>query len=177
MGEMHVRGNLLRVSQSDDWLDRLDDSKEQARIDLASLVRLRANLLAPDEKALLEAYLKGGSSLRQLARLTAMKPSSAWRRVRRIIKRLHASAGLLCLEGPCGLSMEELAIVKDHVVRGFSIRDISRTRKRSYYHIRSTIRRALTLTPADLARKARETEPKSVRRSPRRVNSKNGSLT
>jgi hypothetical protein len=121
-------------------------------MDLAELVRLRANLLAYDERTLLEAYLKGGNSLRQIARLAGMKPSTAWRRVRRIIKRLVASADLFCLEGPCGLSVDELAIVKDHLVRGYSIWDISRTRKLTYYRTRNIIVMARALARAHRAR-------------------------
>jgi DNA-binding CsgD family transcriptional regulator len=116
--------------------------------DLAEMARLKGNLLAPEERVLLEAYLRGGNSLRQIARLTGMKPSTAWRKVRRIAGRLYASADLIRLEGPGGLSVDELAIVKDHWVRGLPISSISRTRKMSYYRVRNIILTARTLCRA-----------------------------
>ena len=115
---------------------------EQAKRDLAEIMRLRANLLAGDDRILLEAYLKGGGSVRQIARLAGVKPSSVWGRIRRIIRRLYDSTYLLCVEDPCGLTAAELAIVKDNLVRGLSIKDISRKRNLSYYRVRSTILKA-----------------------------------
>jgi hypothetical protein len=149
MGEMDTRGDPLRALKPG---DRWGMPDEQAKMDLAELVRLRANLLAPDERTLLEAYLKGSNSVRQIARLSGMKPSSAWRKVRRIIKRLVASAELFCLEGPCGLSVDELAIAKDHLVRGLSLWDISRARKLTYYRTRNIILKAKAVARANRER-------------------------
>ncbi len=143
-----------------DRLDRFGDAEDKARLDLAELMRLKGHLLAPEERTLLEAYLKGSNSVRQIARLAGMKPSSAWRRVHRLIRRLHASAHLVCLERSRGLTVDELAIVKDYVVRGLSMYAISRNRKLSYYRVRNVIMAARALTRASYARPKRSPRPR-----------------
>jgi hypothetical protein len=136
-------------------------------MDLFELVRLQGHLLSPDERSFLEAYLRGSNSLRQVARLTGTKPSTAWRRVRRLVRRLHACASLVCLEEPCGLTVDELAIVKDHVARGLSIEAISRARKLSYYRVRNIILTARTLNRADGAQGRRRRPSRTrTRREP-----------
>jgi hypothetical protein len=156
MGEMDARSG----SATRDRLDHSDEVEDKARLDLAELMRLKGHLLAPEERTLLEAYLKGSNSLRQIARLAGMKPSSAWRRVRRLARRLHASASLMGLETSHGLTVEELAIVNDHVIRGLSMYAISRRRRLSYYRVRNIILASRALTRASYAR---------PRRTPRRT--------
>jgi hypothetical protein len=169
MGEMDARGELSRTPNAPRGPDRLKESDQWGRMDLVDLVRLKGHILEPEERSLLEAYLKGSNSLRQIARLTGMKPSSAWRRVRRLVKRLHACTSLACLEEPCGLTVDELAIVKDHVMRGLSIRDISRARKLTYYRVRNIILAAKVLTHADCMRprrrRRRRARPSFIRRT------------
>ena len=155
MGEMDMKDKPSSRSLFRGRPERFDDFEDKTRLDLAELVRLKGHLLAPDERTLLEAYLKGSNSLRQIARLAGVKPSSVWRRVRRLVKRLYASANLVCLEQSRGLSVEELAIVKDHVVRGLSMYAISRSRRLSYYRVRNVILAAKALTRASYARPSR----------------------
>ncbi len=150
-----MRGDTSRAASTHDWLNEPEGADARARMDLFELVRLKGHLLLPEERSFLEAYLRGSNSLRQIARLAGMKPSTAWRRVRRLARRLYAGANLVCLEQPCGLTAEELAIVRDHVVRGFSMQEISRIRKLSYYRVRHIILTAKTLTHADRARGGR----------------------
>jgi hypothetical protein len=68
-----------------------------------------------------------------------------------------------------------LAIVKDHVVRGLSMREISRARKLSYYRVRSIILAAKTLTRADRARGRRPLTSRTRARLAARVESSDGS--
>jgi hypothetical protein len=177
MGEHDMRGDPSNGSVSRDWLDRFEDFEDKARLDLADLVHLKGHLLAPDERSLLEAYLKGSNSLRQIARLTGVKPSSAWRRVRRLAKRLHASANLTCLEKSRGLTVDELAIVKDHAIRGLTIGDISRSRNLSYYRVRNIILMAKALTRADCAPSGSGTGFKAGSRRIQGTESQDGSST
>jgi hypothetical protein len=93
-------------------------------------------------------YLESGSSLSQMARLTGMQVSSMARRVRRIIERLCDETYILCLDHSAGFSALELAIVKDHFVRGLSLRRISRNRNLGYYRVRRAAAKARHLAAA-----------------------------
>jgi DNA-directed RNA polymerase specialized sigma24 family protein len=115
---------------------------EAARRELGDVLRLRAALLTGEDRVLLEMYLEGGKSCGRIARLRGVKTSSIWRRVRRIISRLSDPTYSLCVQEPGGLSALDLAVVKDHFVRGLSIASISRNRHLTYYRVRSTIRKA-----------------------------------
>jgi hypothetical protein len=134
-------------AEVDGWPIRSEDVRWQREVDVASLAPLKGRLLDPGDKAILEAYLKGSSSLRQIARLAGIQPSSAWRKIRRIVRRLNASASVTCLQGHPDLTAEELAIVKDHLIRGYSIRRIAQARNLSYYRVRRIILRARALSP------------------------------
>lgn len=103
------------------------------------LLRIRAELLVGQDRALMKLYLEGGNSFRRIARLTRHYPSSVARRIRRITKRLLDETYPLCLQNRAAFSVFELAVIKDHFVRGYSCDRISRRRHTSSYRIRTII--------------------------------------
>jgi hypothetical protein len=86
-----------------------------------------------------------------MARLTGMQASSIGRRIRRIIARLCDETYVLCLNRPGGFSTLELAIIKDHFVRGLSLRRISANRHLGYYRVRRAAAKARHLAAVQLA--------------------------
>ncbi len=112
---------------------------QQDRIDQ---LRARAHLLSDEDRTLLAMYLDAGSSFRQIARLTAMSPSTVSRRVRRIVHRLSNNIYTACLRNRHRFSNSELAITRDYFIRGLSARRISRNHHVSYYSVLAVVERA-----------------------------------
>lgn len=113
--------------------------REPPSRDPGELLRIRAAQLVGEDRALMALYLEGCNSYRQIARLTGQYPTSVARRIRRITRRLLDETYPLCLRNRAAFSVFELAVIKDHFVRGHSCQKISRERHASYYRIRSII--------------------------------------
>ena len=71
-----------------------------------------------------------------------MNRSSVGRRIRRIIRRLSDPTYLLCLESRSGFSDLEMAVIRDHFIRGLSLRRIARDHKLCYYRARVIVEKA-----------------------------------
>ena len=112
---------------------------ESDRRDRCELLRLRATHLAGEDRALMTLYLEGGNSFRQIARLAGEHPTSVARRIRRITRGLLDETYPLCLQNRDAFSVFELAVIKDHLVRGFPYREISRRRHASLYRVQSIV--------------------------------------
>lgn len=110
--------------------------------DLLEILRMRADLLAGEDRTLMQMYLDSGHSFRQLAQLTGSSPSTIARRIRRIAERLTDNIYFVCLRRRRRFRGRELAIVRDHFVRGLSLMHISQSRNISYYTIRRIIAKA-----------------------------------
>lgn len=122
-------------------------------------LRIRTTQLVGGDRALMTLYLEGSNSFRRIARLTGQNPTSVARRIRRITRRLLDETYPLCLQNRAAFSTFELAVIKDHFVRGYSCDKISRRRRASSYRIRTII-----LTAKHFAASASRCEP-SPRRS------------
>ena len=110
--------------------------------DVAEILRHRTGLLADDEKALMRMYLDGGQSVRQIARLAGTSPTTISRRVRGIAKRLVDRTYLACVGGKSEFNTLDLAVIRDHFVRGLSLGRISRRYGLTYYRVRATAQKA-----------------------------------
>lgn len=139
-------------------MDNSFASRRTARRDVIELLRRRAGLLAADDRALLETALDSGRSVRQIARLTKANPSTIARQLRRIAARLTDETFFCCLRHRGRFRCGELAILRDHFVRGRSVAQISRNRNLSAYRVRCTIRKARRLA----ARESTIPNPKSA---------------
>ncbi|MBN1363008.1 MAG: hypothetical protein JW993_20585 [Sedimentisphaerales bacterium] len=110
--------------------------------DVRELFRLRGNLLGGEDRALIAMYLEGGETVRRIATLAAVNPSSVARRIRAIIQRLTDPTYPVCLAHRQQFSTLELRVVKDYFVRGLSISKIRRRRNLGRYRVRAAIRKA-----------------------------------
>jgi len=126
---------------------------ESGRRDRCELLRLRATHLAGEDQALMALYLEGGNSYSQIARLTGEYSTSVARRIRRITRRLLDETYPLCLRNRAAFTVFELAVIRDHFVRGHSCQKISRERHASYYRIRSIILTAKHLVASAASRR------------------------
>ena len=130
-----MRLDRVPISQA----DVRDIAVQQDRIDR---LRARAYLLGDKDRTLLAMYLDAGSSVRQIARLTAMSPSTISRRIRRIIHRLSNDIYTACLRHRHRFTDLELAITRDYFIRGLSARRISREHNISYYSVLAAVEKA-----------------------------------
>jgi len=128
-----------------DVLERLEPTElDTARIpdrrEVVELLRARLDLLSGVDRALLKMYLEAGSSFDQLARLAGMNRSTVCRRIHRILRRLCDATYARCQRGP--FSNLELAILRDHFVRGLSVKRIGREYGLGDYRVRTLVEKA-----------------------------------
>ena len=116
--------------------------------DVRELLRLRGNLLTGEDRALIAMVLDGGETVRRIATLAAVTPSCIARRIRAITQRLADPTYSVCVASKSEFTSLELAIVKDHFVRGLSTERIRCNRNLSYHRVRATIRKAREYTAA-----------------------------
>ena len=110
--------------------------------DFTETLAQRIPLLAGEERALIGLYLDDGHSFGQIARLIGTSPTTIARRIRRIARQLTDETYPLCLANKSAFSRSELAIIRDHFVRGRTFGQISRRRGITYYRVRTTILKA-----------------------------------
>ncbi len=110
--------------------------------DAADQLRPLADLLVGDDRTLLMMYIQAGCSFHQLARLTGMNRSSVGRRIRRMIRRLSDPTYTLCMDDRWGFSDVERAVIRDHFIRGLSLKRICRDHQICCYRARVIIEKA-----------------------------------
>lgn len=112
------------------------------RRELAETLLLRIPLLEGEERVLMTLYLEDGHSFGQIAHLTGTRATTVSRRIRKIVRRLTDETYRRCMNPQPIFDKTELAVIRDHCVRGLSGREISRRHRMSYYRVRSIIQRA-----------------------------------
>lgn len=113
-----------------------DKKNNRAQIEL---LRGRLNLLYGKDKFLMTLYLKNGYSIFQISRLTALCETSIARRISRLTKKLLEGRYITCLRNRDKFNRYQMAIAKDYFLTGLSMREITKKRRRSFYHVRETI--------------------------------------
>jgi hypothetical protein len=106
------------------------------------VLRMRAHLLAGEDRALVAMYLEHGSSLRQIARLMGLTHQNVGRRIRRILRRLADDTYGICLGNRDEFNGRELSLLKDYLVDGVPAARISRHRGVTPYRVKVTLEKA-----------------------------------
>ena len=110
------------------------------------LLESRIELLAGTEKLLMTMYLKNGNSFYQMARLAGVNEVTIARRIHKIIKRLLDGEYITCLRNRDKFSNCEMAVAKDYLLTGLSMREIARHRRCSRYRVRQTLGKVLAIS-------------------------------
>jgi len=110
------------------------------------LLESRIELLAGTEKLLMTMYLKNGNSFYQMARLAGVNEVTIARRIHKIIKRLLDGEYITCLRNRDKFSDCEMAVAKDYLLTGLSMREIARHRRCSRYRVRQTLGKVLAIS-------------------------------
>ena len=109
--------------------------------DRIELLRARAQILGGKDKALMEMYLKNGSTLNQMARLAGVSEATISRRVHRLVGRLLDGEYIRCLHKRGQLDLLEQAIARDYFLGGLSQKKIALRREVTAYHVRKTLKK------------------------------------
>jgi lambda repressor-like predicted transcriptional regulator len=102
----------------------------------AQALRDRAGLLCDDERALVEALLEHGHSMRALARLMGLWPSTLRRRLDRVVTRMASPKFTFFAARMPGLSHARRRVGRACVLHGMSLRRASRELRMSHHTIR-----------------------------------------
>jgi hypothetical protein len=127
----------------------------------AAVERLRTNwdLLDPQERLLLKLHLEAGGSLAEIARVMGRHPSTVCRRIRRTIRRLCDETYDRCAADGASFGAVELAVVRDHFVRGLSLARICRDHHLCYYRVHAIVQKARRYAAAAAKHAARYGSP------------------
>ena len=109
--------------------------------DELDVIRSRIALLTGRDKLLMDMHLNNGNSFRQLAELAGVSEGKMARRINRIRKGLIRGDYIKCLRNREMFSDEEMAIARDYLLSGLSIRKIADKQRISNYQIRRIVRR------------------------------------
>ena len=126
----------------------LNRSKHQESKDVAAtyadridMLQARASVLTGKDKALMQLYLRSGSTFNQMARLAGVNEATVARRVNKIIARLINSEYITCLRSCNKLDSHDRRIAKDYFLEGLSQRNIAKKRNISVYRVRQSLRK------------------------------------
>ena len=126
-------------------LERLE-LREEDRVRLprqregVEIWRERLELLGVEDRVLLKTYWEGQSSFDEIARLLGLSRSTVCRRIHRMLRRLADETYDRCQQGPFGEA--ELAVIRDHFLRGHSLRRVCRDHDLGYCRARGIVQRA-----------------------------------
>ena len=117
--------------------DRLEEKKKnRAQIDV---LRSRLDLLDGKDRLLMTLYLENGYSIFKISKVTELCQSSIARRIKRLTKKLTEGRYITCLRNSEKFNRYQMVIAKDYFLKGLSMREITKKRRRSLYNIRETI--------------------------------------
>jgi len=101
----------------------------------------RVAMLTGVERVMMTMYFEKGTSFRQIAELAGVHERTVSRRIDRIARRLMDGRYGRCLRHKEMFTKYELAIAKEHFVRGKTIRALTEERSTTYHRMRGTVRR------------------------------------
>ena len=101
----------------------------------------RIDMLTGVERVMMTMYFEKGSSFEQIARLANLSAATVSRRIHKISSRLTDGRYLRCLRNKEMFTKFELAIAKEHFVRGKSIRALTKEKGATYHKMRRTVKR------------------------------------
>jgi predicted DNA-binding protein YlxM (UPF0122 family) len=113
-------------------------NKVRDRIDL---LRSRAKLLTGKDRLLMTMYLDNANTYRQMARLAGVNEANIARRIHKVTKRLIDGEYITCLRNREIFSDTEMAIAKQYLLLGWSIKKIASEQGCSYYHAHKSLKK------------------------------------
>ncbi len=100
------------------------------------LLQRRAEILGATDRALVLMYLEKGSCFSEIARVAGLNEANVARRIHKLIARLLDGKYITCLRHRAVLGKLNLAIAKDRLIEGLSVRQIAARRRTTVYRVR-----------------------------------------
>ncbi|RKY09985.1 MAG: hypothetical protein DRP66_00825 [Planctomycetota bacterium] len=100
------------------------------------LLQRRADILSAGDRALVMMYLEKGSCFSDIARVAGLNEANVARRIHKLIGRLLDGKYITCLRHRTVLGKLNLAIAKDRLIEGLSVRQIAAKRRTTVYRVR-----------------------------------------
>lgn len=100
------------------------------------LLQGRAEILGAGDRALVLMYLEKGTCFSDIARIAGRNEANVARRIHKLIARLLDGKYITCLRHRTLLGKLNLAIAKDRLIEGLSVRQIAAKRRTTVYRVR-----------------------------------------
>jgi hypothetical protein len=100
------------------------------------LLQRRAEILNVADRTLVLMYLEKGSCFSEIARIAGLNEANVARRIHKLIARLLDGKYITCLRHRAVLGKLNLAIAKDRLIGGLSVRQIAARRRTTVYRVR-----------------------------------------
>ncbi len=100
------------------------------------LLQRRAEILNAVDRTLVLMYLEKGSCFSEIARVAGLNEANVARRIHKLIARLLDGKYITCLRHRTQLGKLNLAIAKDRLIEGLSVRQIAAKRWTTVYRVR-----------------------------------------
>ncbi len=105
--------------------------------DEVRLLLRRADILGAADRALVLMYLEKGTCFSDIARITGRNEANVARRIHKLIARLLDGRYITCLGHRAVLGKLNLAIARDRLIEGLSVRQIAARRQTTVYRVRT----------------------------------------
>jgi hypothetical protein len=104
------------------------------------LLRSRIALLKGKDKVLMTMYFDTGNTVLQIAVLSGMSEARVARKIRVLTRRLMDGRYLACVRERQKFTKLEMALARDHFLRGLSYKKIARKRSLTLYRVKKILR-------------------------------------
>ena len=101
------------------------------------LLQRRAEILGVADRALVLMYLENGACFSDIARIAGRNEANVARRIHKLIARLLDGKYITCFRHRAVLGKLNLAIAKDRLIEGLSVRQIAARRRTTVYRVRT----------------------------------------
>ena len=138
-----IRINMAELSS--DTASGKDDSVNRVYSDRIDMLRARLSVLSGKDKALMQMYLRNGSTFSQMARLAGVNEATIARRINKLVSRLVNGEYITCIRNRNQLDTLERNIARDYFIEGLSQRKIAIKRDITIYCVRKKLQKIQSL--------------------------------
>ena len=100
------------------------------------LLRRRAAILSRADRTLVLMYLEKGSRFSEIAQVSGLNEANVARRIHKLVGRLMDGQYITCVRHRALLGTLNVAIAKDRLIEGLSVRRIASKRRTTTYRVR-----------------------------------------
>ncbi len=129
------------------------DLRRKRQRDLVEVIALRAELLPPRDRALVEAIYREGASAKEVALLAGVSPRSVRRRLRALVQRMLEPRFVFVARSRDAWPRQRRAVATACVLHGLSLREAAKALGLSLHCVRRHMQAVQTLFEAEQAQR------------------------